>query len=564
MTSLTDTSEYSKLCAAAAAFKADDSLHLRELCGEAERCSGLVAKLEGEEGRAVVFDYSRQQVVGDTMDLLFDLAEKVGLNKKMNAMYVGDKINCTEGRSVLHHALRMPKNFEFSTQPQVVNEVHGVLDRVNAFTEKVRTGAHTGATGKKLLNVVAIGIGGSQLGPEFVNEALRADTEAMKAAEGRTLRFLANVDPVDFTLSMAGLDPEETLIIVVSKTFTTAETMLNARTARSWLLKGMGGKGVEDDVVLSKQFIAVSSAVDKAKAFGIDPENVFGFWDWVGGRYSVCSAVGIVPLSLQYSFGVMEKFLAGAHNIDEHFFKAPARENIPVIMGLLGVWNSTFLKYETRCLLPYSQALKRFPAHIQQVDMESNGKRVTMDGSVLPFAAGEFNFGEPGTNGQHSFYQLLHQGRVAPADFIGFCKSQTPVEGEGERVSNHDELMANFFAQPDALAYGKTLADCEAEGIAKELQPHKVFAGNRPSSSLLMTELDAFGAGQLLALYEHRTAVQGFVWGINSFDQWGVELGKALAGQVRKQLEGSRKEGKVVAGFNSSTTLLLETLLGKK
>ncbi|GMH77466.1 hypothetical protein TrRE_jg9337, partial [Triparma retinervis] len=289
--------------------------------------------------------------------------------------------------------------------------------------------------------------------------------------------------------------------------------------------------------------------------------NVFGFWDWVGGRYSVCSAVGVVPLSLQYGFPVMEAFLKGANNVDEHFFNAPLRSNIPVILGLLGVWNSTFMGYSTRCLLPYSQALKRLPAHIQQVDMESNGKSVSMDGSPLGFHAGEFNFGEPGTNGQHSFYQLLHQGRPAPADFIGFCKSQAPVTMEGERVNNHDELMANFFAQPDALAYGKTEKDCEAEGIPPALIPHKVFPGNRPSSSLLLTSLTAFSIGQLLSVYEHRTSVQGFIWGINSFDQWGVELGKALAGQVRNQIVESRGKGAQVAGFNQSTTMMLESYL---
>jgi len=369
------------------------------------------------------------------------------------------------------------------------------------------------------------------------------------------------VDPVDVHNTLCDLDPKTTLIIIVSKTFTTAETMLNARTAREWLLKGYEGSGVAESVVLGKQLCAVSTAVEKCKAFGIEEGNVFGFWDWVGGRYSVTSAVGMVPLSLLYSFDVMEQFLAGAHDIDEHFFTAPLRQNIPVLMGLLGVWNSTFMGYHTRALLPYSQALKRLPAHIQQVDMESNGKRVTMDGTPLPFAAGEINFGEPGTNGQHSFYQLMHQGRVVPADFIGFCNSQAPMEGAGERVSNHDELMANFFAQPDALAMGKTAADCESEGIDEELRPHKVFEGNRPSSSLLMTRLDAFAVGQLLALYEHRTAVQGFVWGINSFDQWGVELGKALAGNVRNQLETSRKNKAGVAGFNASTKGLLEAYL---
>merc|ERR1712038_1685176 len=319
-----------------------------------------------------------------------------------------------------------------------------------------------GATGKPLKNFVCIGIGGSQLGPEFVNEALRADAAAATVAHGRTLRFLANVDPVDYELCTRDLDPEETLIVVISKTFTTAETMLNARTAKKWILEGLAAKGVTDEAkVAGSHIIAVSTAISKCVDFGINEDNIFGFWSWVGGRFSVCSAVGIVP---------------------------------------------------------YSQALKRFPAHIQQVDMESNGKRVAMDGKALPFPSGEIDFGEPGTNGQHSFYQLMHQGRVVPADFIGFCESQSPVDLPEEAVGNHDELMSNFFAQPDALAYGKTLQDLEQEGIPESLRQHKVFAGNRPSSSMLMTRLDAFAVRQLLAIYEHRTAVQGFIWGLNSFD----------------------------------------------
>jgi len=409
---------------------------------------------------------------------------------------------------------------------------------------------------------VAIGIGGSQLGPEFVNEALRADGRARGAARGRTLRFLANVDPVDFAICTSDIDPEETLLVVISKTFTTAETMLNARTARKWLLDGLGRAGLMDkEEVVRRHVVAVSMAISKAKDFGIAEQNIFGFWDWVGGRFSVCSAVGILPLSLQYSYEVMSSFLSGAHDIDEHFFDAPVRENIPIILGLLGVWNSTFLGYSTRVLLPYSQALKRFPAHIQQVDMESNGKRVAIDGFPLPITTGEINFGEPGTNGQHSFFQLLHQGRVVPADFIGFCESQAPVALDEEAVSNHDELMSNFFAQPDALAYGKTVNDLIQEGVPEELRQHKVFVGNRPSSSLLMSKLDAYAVGQLLAIFEHRTAVQGFVWGINSFDQWGVELGKVLAKQVREQLKASRKLSASVQGFNSSTSSLLEAFL---
>eukprot|EP00559_Dactyliosolen_fragilissimus_P009841 CAMPEP_0184855686 /NCGR_PEP_ID=MMETSP0580-20130426/841_1 /TAXON_ID=1118495 /ORGANISM="Dactyliosolen fragilissimus" /LENGTH=573 /DNA_ID=CAMNT_0027350251 /DNA_START=151 /DNA_END=1872 /DNA_ORIENTATION=+ len=562
--------QFTALQASAAEFQSDEKLHLRNLIGDSSRCSGLAATHSTDNGaRKIILDYSRQQVDGKTMELLFDLADKVDLSDKRHEMRIGSKINATEGRSVLHHSLRMPKGYDYeSLNPgegkQIMEDVHAVRDAMQIFTEKVRKGEFLGATSKPLKNYVCIGIGGSQLGPEFVAEALRADAAAAKASEGRTLRFLANVDPVDFELCTRDLDPEETLLVVISKTFTTAETMLNARTAKQWILKGLNAKGVTDDAhIASKHIIAVSTAIPKCVDFGIDPSNIFGFWSWVGGRFSVCSAVGILPLSLMYSYDVLSSFLDGAHDMDEHFFNAPLRENIPVLLGLLGVWNSTFLNYETRALLPYSQALKRLPAHIQQVDMESNGKRVAMDGSILPFSSGEINFGEPGTNGQHSFYQLMHQGRVVPADFIGFMESQAPIHlGEDtEPVSNHDELMSNFFAQPDALACGKTLTDLEQEGVSPELRPHKVFEGNRPSSSILMTKLDAFAIGQLLAIYEHRTAVQGFVWGLNSFDQWGVELGKVLAKQVRAQLSASRKGGAQVQGFNSSTSKLLEAYL---
>ena len=567
---LNELPQFRTLVEAASSFQTDENLHLRNLCSDSARCAGLVAthNTSNDDGdRTIIIDYSRQQVTGETMEHLFDLADKIGFTGRRDAMRNGSKINATEGRSVLHHALRMPKGYDYgSINPEegkaVVDDVHAVRDKIEAFTNKVRSGEFVGATGKMLKNFVCIGIGGSQLGPEFVNEALRADAKAAEASSGRTLRFLANVDPVDFELCTRDLDPEETLIVVISKTFTTAETMLNARTAKKWILEGLSAKGVSDaDVVTSKHVIAVSTAIEKCKAFGISEENIFGFWNWVGGRFSVCSAVGIVPLSLQYSYDVMSSFLDGAHDIDEHFFTAPLRENVPVILGLLGVWNSTFMGYATRALLPYSQALKRLPAHIQQVDMESNGKRVAIDGTALPFQSGEINFGEPGTNGQHSFYQLMHQGRVVPADFIGFMESQAPVSMDGEPVSNHDELMSNFFAQPDALAYGKSLNDVTQEGVPEELREHKVFAGNHPSSSMLMTKLDAFAVGQLLAIYEHRTAVQGFIWGINSFDQWGVELGKVLAKQVRAQLSASRKSGAHVQGFNSSTSALLEAYL---
>jgi len=542
---------------------------LRILCSDSVRCSGLVAhyQTKSDANRKIILDYSRQQVTGETMELLFDLADKVGLTDKRDKMRTGVKINGTEGRSVLHHALRMPKGYSApsSLVAEELKEVHDVRDKIAAFVDNIRSGTHVGVSGKPLKNYVCIGIGGSQLGPEFVYEAMRADAKANKAAEGRILRFLANVDPVDFSLCTSDLDPEETLIVVISKTFTTAETMLNARTCKDWLLKGLAAKGYTNtDDIVSKHVAAVSTAIPKCVDFGIDEKNIFGFWDWVGGRFSVCSAVGLLPLSLQYSYENMSDFLDGAHDIDEHFFETPLRENIPVLLGLLGVWNSTFMGHETRALLPYSQALKRFPAHIQQVDMESNGKRVDMDGMPVPFPTGEINFGEPGTNGQHSFYQLLHQGRVVPADFVGFCESQAPVELPGEPVCNHDELMSNFFAQPDALAYGKTLNDLVQEGVPEELRQHKVFLGNRPSSSMLMSKLDAFAIGQLLAIYEHRTAVQGFIWGINSFDQWGVELGKVLATQVRAQLTASRQTSASVQGFNSSTSALLEAFISHK
>ena len=526
--------------------------HLRTLMGDAKRCAALSAEHDG-----VLLDYSRQNVTAETMKLLIALAKEADLPAKLRAMAAGQKLNTTENRSVLHVALRAAATQRIMVDGQdAVAQVHAVLAQIKTFTERVRSGKWKGATGKKLTDVVAIGIGGSYLGPEFVFEALRTDPSAAKAAKGRRLRFLANVDPIDVTRALDGLDPATTLVVVISKTFTTAETMLNAKTARAWLVKKLG-KGA-----VPKHMVAVSTNLKDVAAFGIDPANAFGFWDWVGGRYSVCSAVGVVPLALQYGFAQVERFLAGARSIDQHLLSAPLEKNLPVLMGLLGVWNSTFLGHATRALLPYCQALLKLAPHIQQVDMESNGKRVALDGSDLPFAAGEINFGEPGTNGQHSFYQLVHQGRVVPADFIGFKASQQPVMVKGEAVSNHDELMANFFAQPDALAFGKTAEQCRAEGVAEALVPHKVFPGNRPSNVLLLERLDAYSTGQLLALYEHRTAVQGFIWGINSFDQWGVELGKVLAKQVRGQLAASRDGGAKIAGFNPSTTALLKRYLG--
>jgi glucose-6-phosphate isomerase len=539
-------------------------LHLRELLRDETRNMELCISFDSMTKRNIFFDYSRQNVTHETMQRLFELAKTCRLNEKIKALSSGEKINATENRSVLHMALRAKKGSTFTTDGKdVVIDVHSVLDRIASFTENVRTGKWLGASGKVLTNVVSIGIGGSYLGPEFLAEALKTDEKARKAASGRTLRFLANVDPVDVARALDGLDPETTLVIVCSKTFTTAETMLNARTVLAWLKRGI--KGYKN--IAARHIVACSANLVGTEAFGILPENVFGFWDWVGGRYSVSSAIGMLPISLQYGFEVARDFLDGAAEIDNHFISKDLESNLPVIMGLLSIWNSTFLGYPARALLPYSQALMRFPAHIQQVDMESNGKRVTVDGTVIPFDAGEINFGEPGTNGQHSFYQLLHQGRVIPCDFIGSCTSQQPVDRvqQGEVVTNHDELMSNFFAQPDALAIGKSKSDLEAEGVPEYLWPHKEFPGNRPSSSLLFSKFDSYSLGQLLALYEHRTVVQGFIWGINSFDQWGVELGKTLAKKVRNELSKTNKGGSIsYEKFNSSTATLLRRYLDIK
>lgn len=503
------------------------------------------------------------------MDLLFRLAQVCQLKQKVHAMFRGQRINATEGRAVLHMALRAGRQDAFSFDGQnIVPEVHGVLDKIQSFSERVRCGKWVGATGKQLTSVVSVGIGGSYLGPEFLAEALKTDAKAREAARGRQLRFLANVDPVGVMRALDGLDPETTLIVVCSKTFTTAETMLNARTVRSWLQKGMKNC----NSVCEKHMVACSANVSDAQAFGILPENVFFFWEWVGGRFSVSSSIGILPISLQYGFGVARDFLDGAHEIDNNFINADFESNLPVIMGLLSVWNSTFLNFSSKAILPYSEALLRFPAHVQQVDMESNGKRVTLEGTIIPFATGEINFGEPGTNGQHSFYQLLHQGRVIPCEFIGSCNSQQEIDRTsnidgGEYVTNHDELMSNFFAQPDALAYGKTVKELESDGIPKNLWPHKEFSGNRPSMSLLFTRFDAYSLGQLVALYEHRTVVQGFIWGLNSFDQWGVELGKVLAKKVRASLSNVQEKQKVFTDkleFNFSTARLMKHYIDAK
>ncbi|XP_028775297.1 glucose-6-phosphate isomerase, cytosolic isoform X1 [Neltuma alba] len=525
--------------------------HLRDLLGDVKRCESMAVEFDG-----ILLDYSRQQATLDTINKLFNLAEAASLKQKINSMYNGEHINRTENRSVLHVALRAPRDSVIQSDGKnVVPEVWKVLDKIREFSERVRSGSWVGATGKVLKDVVAIGIGGSFLGPLFVHTALQTDPEAIGSARGRQLRFLANVDPIDVARNITGLNPETTLVVVVSKTFTTAETMLNARTLREWISSALGPSAI------AKHMVAVSTNLTLVEKFGIDPNNAFAFWDWVGGRYSVCSAVGVLPLSLQYGFSVIEKFLKGASSIDQHTLSEPFERNLPVLLGLLSIWNVSFLGYPARAILPYSQALEKFAPHIQQVSMESNGKGVSIDGVPLPFEAGEIDFGEPGTNGQHSFYQLIHQGRIIPCDFIGVVKSQQPVYLKGEVVSNHDELMSNFFAQPDALANGKTSEQLQKENVAPHLIPHKTFSGNRPSLSLLLPSLNAYNIGQLLAIYEHRIAVEGFIWGINSFDQWGVELGKSLATQVRKQLYASRSKGEPVEGFNFSTTRMLKRYL---
>ena len=528
--------------------------HLRDLLTDTKRFPAMSCTAEG-----ITLDYSRQNATPKTTKLLLALAKEARLDKQIKAMMSGEHINVTEDRAVLHTALRASKSAKVVVDGEnVMPAVHKVLDDIKRFSDAVRGGKWKGAKNKALKNVVAIGIGGSYLGPEFVAEALATDKKCAKAAAGRTLRFLANVDPIDVERALGGLDPATTLVVIISKTFTTAETMLNAQTARAWLVKALGQKAV------AKHMVAVSTNLEAVEAFGIDPRNAFGFWDWVGGRYSVCSAVGVLPLALHYGFAPIRAFLDGAAAMDQHFAKAKPEANLPILLGLYGVWNASFLLRGTRALLPYCQALHKFSAHIQQVDMESNGKGVGLDGMPLPFAAGEIDFGEPGTNGQHSFYQLMHQGRVVPADFLGFTESQQPTKVAGHPVSNHDELMANFFAQPDALAVGKTADEVAAEGVDPRVVPHKVFPGNRPSNVLMFKgALDPTSCGKLLALYEHRTAVQGFIWGINSFDQMGVELGKVLAKQVRGQLEKSRKKGGPIKGFNPSTTAMLKSYLKK-
>jgi glucose-6-phosphate isomerase len=494
-------------------------LHLRDLfAGDHDRGERLAVEAEG-----VYLDYSKNRLTDQTLRLLVQLAKERGLRERIDAMFTGDAINTTEGRAVLHVALRAPTELRIEVDgTDVVAAVHDTLNRMSIFAERVRAGAWKGATGKPIRNVVNIGIGGSDLGPVMAYEALRHYSR-----RDMTFRFVSNVDGTDLVEATRDLDPAETLFIVSSKTFTTLETMTNARSAKQWLLAALA-----DEAAVARHFVAVSTSEAEVRAFGIDPANMFGFWNWVGGRYSMDSAIGLSTMLAIGPDGFRD-LLAGFHAIDEHFRTAPFERNLPVLMGLLTVWYADFFGAETVAVLPYEQYLKRFPAYLQQLTMESNGKSVTLDGQRVDYQTGPIYWGEPGTNGQHSFYQLIHQGtRLIPCDFIAFAQTSNPLG------DHHDLLTANVFAQTEALAFGKTAAEVEAEGTPSWLVPHRVFEGNRPTNTILLERLTPETLGKLVALYEHSVFTQGVIWGINSFDQWGVELGKALAKRIAAELAG--------------------------
>jgi glucose-6-phosphate isomerase len=495
-----------------------DQLHLRELfADDPGRGERLTAEAAG-----LYLDYSKNRVTDDTIALLLTLAEESGLRERTEAMFRGDRINVTENRSVLHVALRMPRSESLVVDGvDVVAEVHEVLDRMSEFSDRVRGGDWKGHTGKPIRNIVNIGIGGSDLGPVMAYEALRHYTR-----RDLTFRFISNVDATDFAEATRDLAPDETLFIVSSKTFTTLETMANAKTARNWTLTALG-----DEAAVAKHFVAVSTNEEEVSRFGIDPQNMFVFWDWVGGRYSMDSAIGLSTMLAVGPDGFRE-MLAGFHEMDVHFRTTPFEQNLPVLMGLLAVWYGDFFLAQTVGVMPYSQYLKRFPAYLQQLTMESNGKYVKLDGTEVNYQTGAVFWGEPGTNGQHSFYQLIHQGtKLIPVDLIGFGKALNPIRDQ------HDLLMSNVFAQAEALAFGKTEADVRAEGTPEAVVPHRVFEGNRPTNVILAERLTPRTLGALVALYEHSVFTQGTVWGINSFDQWGVELGKVLARRISPELE---------------------------
>ena len=503
----------------AAHYKTIGETHLRQLfADDPKRGESLTVEALG-----LLLDYSKNRITGETVKLLVKLAEESGLRERIDAMFRGDKINLTENRAVLHIALRAPRDASIVVDGEnVVPKVHAVLDRMADFADRLRSGEWKGHTGKRIRNVINVGIGGSDLGPVMAYEALKHYSD-----RSMTFRFVSNVDGTDFAEAVQGLDAAETLFIISSKTFTTLETMTNAQTARAWSLAGFGG----DEKSIAKHFVAVSTNAADVTKFGIDTANMFEFWDWVGGRYSMCSAIG---LSTMVAIGPenFRAMLSGFHQMDEHFRTAPFEKNLPVLMGLLAVWYNDFFGAQTVAVLPYEQYLKRFPAYLQQLTMESNGKHVTLEGKRVTHQTGPIYWGEPGTNGQHSFYQLIHQGtRLIPCDFIAFSEALNPLG------RHHDILIANVCAQAEALAFGKTAEQVEAEGTPKWLVPHRVFEGNRPSNTIFAERLTPETLGKLVALYEHSTFTQGAVWNIDSFDQWGVELGKVLAQRIIPELE---------------------------
>ncbi|BBY31754.1 glucose-6-phosphate isomerase [Mycolicibacterium sediminis] len=491
------------------------SKHLREFFDQDPDRGRELALTVGD----LYVDYSKHRVTRETLDLLVDLARTAGLEAKRDAMFAGEHINTSEDRAVLHTALRLPRDATLVVDGQDVNaDVHEVLDAMGDFTDRLRTGEWTGASGQRITTVVNIGIGGSDLGPVMVYQALRHYADA-----GISARFVSNIDPADLVAKLDGLDPATTLFVIASKTFTTLETLTNATAARRWLTESLG------DAAVSKHFVAVSTNEKLVDEFGIDTTNMFGFWDWVGGRYSVDSAIGLSVMAVIGKERFAE-FLAGFHLIDEHFRTTPLEANAPVLLGLIGLWYNEFFGAQSRVVLPYSNDLSRFAAYLQQLTMESNGKSVRADGTPVTTETGEIYWGEPGTNGQHAFYQLLHQGtRLIPADFIGFSEPTDDLPTADGTGSMHDLLMSNFFAQTQVLAFGKTAEEIAAEGTAADVVPHKVMPGNRPSTSILATTLTPSVVGQLIALYEHQVFTEGVIWGIDSFDQWGVELGKTQA-----------------------------------
>ena len=537
----TTTPAWSALTALHESLNPDLRAWFAEDPGRAERFSYEVGDL--------FVDLSKNFLTDEVRDALAQLAEAVDVPGRRDAMFAGEHINITEDRAVLHTALRRPATDSLSVDGQdVVADVHEVLEKIYAFARRVRSGEWTGITGKPIKTVVNIGIGGSDLGPVMVYEALKPYVQ-----KGLECRFISNIDPTDCAEKVADLDPETTLFIIASKTFTTLETLTNARMARDWFLAALQAKGIETDGAIAKHFVAVSTALDKVAEFGIDPANAFGFWSWVGGRYSVDSAVGT---SLAVAIGPegFADFLAGFNAMDRHFAEAAPEKNVPLLMGLLNVWYSNFLGADTHAVLPYSQYLHRFPAYLQQLTMESNGKSVRRDGSPVTYETGEVFWGEPGTNGQHAFYQLIHQGtRMVPADFIAFA-NPTWALGDGD-ADMHELFLSNFFAQTKALAFGKTSEEVRAEGTPEAIVSARVFTGNRPTTSIMAPSLTPSVLGQLIALYEHITFVEGAVWGIDSFDQWGVELGKVLAKQILPAIEGSSE---ALEAQDQSTRALIE------